>query len=74
MSCVDAELRIKEALDGGVAVRSGGREAQQAVLASRVCHDVELFVEVLQLLELSGAVGEQHVVIGHTVHDEERAT
>jgi hypothetical protein len=72
MCCVDAELRIKEALDRGVAMSTGGREAQETVLASRVCHDVELLVEILKLFEERRAVSEQYVVIRHAVHDEQR--
>src|SRR3569833_2876798 len=74
VSCAAVEMRIKEALDGRKPVQARVGMAQETVLAAGVRHDVELFVQILMLLEERRAVSDQHVVVGHPVHDEKRTT
>jgi hypothetical protein len=44
--------------------------SHEPVLASRIHHDIEGLVQILQGPKQLGAVEEEHVVIGHAVNDQ----
>ena len=67
-----AELPIEEPHDIRVCVPAGDVLADEAVFAAGVGHEVEGFLQVLQLLHQHRAVREQHVVVGHAVHQQQR--
>jgi len=45
----------------------------QSMFTARVHHDVEWLAQILEFAEHLGAVQEQHVIVGHTVHDQQWA-
>ena len=67
-----ADCPVEEAHDVRVRVQAADVLADQAVLAAGIGHEVERLLQILQLLHERGAVREQHVVVGHAVHQQQR--
>ena len=72
LSWSGSEFPVEEPHDVRVRVQAGDVLADEAVFAARIGHEIEGLLQVLQLLHQRGAVREQHVVVGHAVHQQQR--